>query len=79
MKGFGHIGDPERRSVPAEKVPVFDQSHVDYLKAQFRGELSEINLLGGAEAVLTAVAIRQGEASVIAHIQALITNAKAQS
>lgn len=78
-KVFGHVGDEDAPQIPANEIPRFDKSHVDYLKKVFS--------IGGpcpilAKSVDDAVAVvawtnqDQGNRDVIAHIENLIANQK---
>lgn len=77
MRAFGHVGDSDSTAhqVSPEKVPVFDQTHVDYLLKAFNiGAVNPVlvDSMDGAIAAAAWASIDKGQREVISHIQELI-------
>lgn len=62
-----------------DKIPPFDQSHVDYLKGVFEigGAPGQDIIKQGPERTFAWVCVDQGYRDIVSHIQSLIDNAKA--
>lgn len=77
MRNFGHVGDTDSpaQKVAPEKVPVFDQTQVDYLRKVFNIGQSNPVLVDSMDQAIAAASwasIDRGQREVINHIEELV-------